>query len=224
MKKAVLSYGRNNLKLTKRLSCVLYDNPNFYQNISKCITTNFHNNFIEPSNKQEEIEDVKYWLNTNKPKYLCIFFTNNWNPVCKEGNKEYNKFAKSTGVFKNLRIDTEQYPRLKWYFDSKHEPGFHFYYFGSFITSLGGCNFEKASKEIKRIVNYVENDPDQNQYNINNITYEQPYFKFENEISRFGVEEGMDPYQFYKPMFFSGFTTLKEMPYEEKWSHTRLKK
>ena len=195
-----------------------------YCKISKNISINFHNNFIEPNNKEEEIEDVKYWLNINKPKYLCIYFTNNWNPICIEGNKQYGNFAKNTGVFRNLKIDTEQFPRLKWYFDSKHEPGFHFYYFGALVSKLGGCNYEKAKVEMKKIVNHIENDSQQSDYTIKNITYEQPYFKFENDLDKNGMEEGMDPYQFYKPIFFSGYTTMKNLPFEDKWAHARLKK
>jgi hypothetical protein len=213
MKKTLISFKASNIY--KR---------SIYSHISKNISINFHNNYIEPTNKEEEIEDVKYWLNVNKPKYLCIHFTNNWNPVCIEGNKKYNSFAKNTGVFKNLKIDTEQFPRLKWYFDSKCEPGFHFYYFGALLSKLGGCNYDKAITEMKRIVKFVENDSDQNSYNTNNINYEQPYYKFEDNMDRNGVEEGLDPYQFYKPIFFSGLVTMKNMPFEEKWAHSRLKK
>lgn len=218
MKKSLISIRLNSIKKSNIFKQSLYNK------ISKNISINFHNNYIEPTNKEEEIEDVKYWLNTNKPKYLCIHFTNSWNPVCIEGNKKYNSFAKNTGVFKNLRIDTEQFPRLKWYFDSKHEPGFHFYYFGALISKLGGCNFDKALAEMKKITKHIENDSEQSSYTINNVTYEQPYFKFEDDLELNGSEEGMDPYQFYKPMFFSAFTTLKNMPFEDRWLHARLKK
>lgn len=224
MHKQILS-KLNSIKL--KSSLIFKKNQDYskiYFLLKQNISNNFHNNYFEPSNKEEEIEDVKYWLNKEKPKYLCIFFTNDWNPICKEANKNYVNFARKTGGFRNLRIDTEKFPRLKWYFDCKNAPGFHFYYYGAQISKLGGSNYDRALEETKRIQSNIDESFELMEFKPNNVTYEQPYFLFEQDYWNHGLQRGIDPYQLYKtsPMAQAGI--FKWFCFEDRYVHRRLKR
>lgn len=198
----------------------------FMNIIRKNITVNYNNNYLEPSDKEEEIEDVKNYLNKENPKYLCIYFTNNWNPIAKMSNPLYSNFTSKTGSFRNLRIFTDDFPRLKWYFDSKSEPGFHFYYHGSLISKIGGSNYEKALTEIKRIQNSIDSDFVLGNNNASNILgYAQPYYDFESKLATKGVENSLDPGQTMdsRLVFLLGMEK-KKAPYEENFVHKRYRK
>ena len=196
-----------------------------YSRQIKYVSVNYQLNYFTPSNQSEEIEDVRNYLETQKPKYLCIYFTNSWNPVSLEAESKYTSFTQKTGSFRNLKIDVDMFPRLKWYFDSKFEPGFHFYYFGNLLSKFGGSNFDKAIKETERIKQYIDNNLDIGQYNQHNITYEAPYYEFEqNEIPKSGHIKGPDTYQSFNDANWLGLVSYKLDPLEERWYHARLKK
>ena len=199
---------------------------NLFKILKRNISINFHNNYIEPTNKEEEIEDVKSYLNKENPKYLCVYFTNSWNPIAKMSNPLYSNFTSKTGSFKNLRIFTDEFPRLKWYFDSKSEPGFHFYYHGSLISKIGGCNYDKALAETKRIQNTIDSDFKLGNNNSSNIIgYEQPYYNFEANLESNGVQNSLDPGQTMDPrVIFLLLSTWKKAPFEENFVHKRYRK
>lgn len=85
-----------------------------------------------------------------KPQLLCIYFTNAWNPVCKRSQPNYSKFACKNTAFKHLLVDTDKFPKLRWYFDAKFEPYLKAYYFGAEILKFGGANFDKFSNELNK--------------------------------------------------------------------------
>lgn len=223
MKNYILKTSLSNNKKSFGYSVRLMNN--FYSCLSRNIFISHNKNYFEPTSNEEELEEVKDWLSNYKPKYLCVFFTNNWNPVCQEANTDFfNKFTTKSGSFKNLRVDVDKFPRLKWFFDSKFEPGFHFYYYGNFISRIGGSNFEKALNETKRIKEYIDSNEELKDYNYYSTTYEQPYFQFENELRVYGRVAGHDTYQAIKPQIFMGPTTLKQMPFEDFLVHHRYQK
>lgn len=194
------------------------------QFISKMgIRTNFHKNYNEATSNNE-LEEVKHWLNSTKPKYLCIFFTNNWNPVAIEANKSYQNFTAQPTPFTNLLVDTDKHPKLKWFFDSKCEPGFHFYFYGAEVLKFGGSNFDRATKEMKRIHETIDNSSQFQEINSLTTGYEMPYYAYEKKLTFYGNVKGTDPYQTFEPIPFAPQCFLKHLPFEEKWIADRLKK
>lgn len=187
------------------------------------ISTNFHKNYKEPTSNNE-IEEVKDWLNLAKPKFMCVFFTNNWNPIAIEANKNYQNFTAQPTPFTNLLVDTDKYPKLKWFFDSKCEPGFHFYLYGSLVFKFGGSNFERANKEMKRIQESIDNSNDLQGVNSSTTSYEMPYFKYEKDLEVYGNIKGTDPYQTFEPFPFVPHGLIRYLPFEERFIADRLKK
>lgn len=200
----------------------LMKNNNILKYIKRNIITYRNKNYIE-AESNNELEEVKDWLNTTKPKLLCIYFTNNWNPIAIKSNKDYEKFTSQPTSFQNLRVDTDKHPRLKWFFDSKCEPGFQFFYFGNKISGFGGSNFERATKEQKRIQEFVDNQASDR--NINNTEYEMPYYEYERTIPLYGNVLTTDPAQTFDFVPFNPFLfSLRTIPFEENWIANRLKK
>lgn len=200
----------------------LMKNKNILKYIKRNIITHRNKNYIE-AETNNELEEVKDWLNKNKPKLLCIYFTNNWNPIAIKSNKNYENFTSQPTSFQNFRVDTDKHPRLKWFFDSKCEPGFQFFYYGNKISGFGGSNFERALQEQKRIQEFV--DSQVSDRNINNTEYEMPYYEYERTIPLHGNVLTTDPAQTLDFVPFNPFLfSLRTIPYEENWIANRLKK
>jgi len=211
-------------KTIKALKVNLTNKKKFNLIYSKPITTYRVKNYSEPTTNNE-LEEVKNWLNTEKPKFLCIFFTNNWNPIAKEANKHYESFTSQPTAFKNLRVDTDKHPRLKWFFDNRCEPGFQFFYYGTKVSEFGGSNFDRAKAEMLRVQDYIYSENPDFDRNRENVEYEMPYYKYEYEMFRYGNEITSDPYQTFKPLYFNPFVlNLRFMPFEENYIAKRLKK
>jgi hypothetical protein len=205
--------------LSKRLSISLFKNIQKRQ-----IITHFNKNYHEPSTN-EELEEVKEWLNRTKPKFLCIFFTNDWNPVAKSANLNYEKFTSHPTPFKNLRVNTDTHPRLKWFFDNRCEPGCQLFYYGTKVTQIGGSNFEKVKKEMKRIQETIDSSGEYYERNLRTVEYEMPYYDYESKLSVYGNIINSDPYQTFDHMPFNPLLlNLKDLPFEEQWVAKRLKK
>lgn len=189
------------------------------------LTRNVDFNYYTPDPKKDEIEDVKSWLNNTKPQFLCIFFTNTWNPICKQYNPDYTKFTTRTASFAHLMVDTDKFPKLKWFFDCKHDPAFKFYYYGANVENLGGCNFDRAVSSAQRIQEYVSSDNNNLDVNFSKVEYEQPYYQFENELDDYGMKLMNDPGQVFQVPGFSGqMTIFRYIPLENYLVHKRLKK
>lgn len=196
---------------------------NLYFTSQKHISINRNKNYFEPSNEEEQIEDVKQYLNKTKPKFLCTYFTNEWNPVCKESNLEYTNFTVKTGAFHNLVINVDKFPKLKWYYDSKFEPGFHLYYYGTLVKKIGGANYERVLSEIKRVQDFITNENIDQKVNQHNSVYEQPYFHFEQNINTEGRRHSLDSYQRFTNFAPNYFVIGRTYPFEENWINQRLK-
>lgn len=172
-----------------------------------------------------ELEEMKEWLNRVKPKYLCIYFTNNWNPVAKRANEDYNKFTTKTELFVNFRVDTDKNPKLKWFFDNKVDPGVHLYYYGHLLSSFGGINFDRVLKEIKRSQDTIE-DSAFKEIGYHNTEYEMPYYDYERRMDLgYGNGVGQTKGQLTIDHPFNPYTlNIKEFAFEERWIVNRLKK
>jgi hypothetical protein len=63
--------------------------------------------------------EVKNWLATFNPSLLCIYFTNDWNPIAKQAELNYHNFVARNGRYIHFKINSDKYPKLRWFFDAK---------------------------------------------------------------------------------------------------------
>jgi hypothetical protein len=73
----------------------------------------------ESTNEQEYVEEVKQWLQNLNPAFLCIYFTNDWNPIAKKAELNYHHFSQKNSRYIHLKINSDIYPKLRWFFDAK---------------------------------------------------------------------------------------------------------
>ena len=74
--------------------------------------------FITP----ESIVDVIEYLDTNKPVYTCIYFHAAWNPICAKIEKDYDTFVGETSAFQHIKVNCDETPKVKLFFDARYEP------------------------------------------------------------------------------------------------------
>ena len=220
-------FTKNNLNFNKAFNKINQTNNmrNIYFSQTKNMHFDKHNNFVVPTNEEEPLEEVKNWLNRDAPKYLSVFFTNMWNPIAIGANDKFVKeFANKSGAYQNLIVDVDKFPKLKWYFDSKCEPGFHFYYYGSLIKRKGGCNFANNLLEVHRIQESINSNSDLQKYHKGTVDYEQPYYHFESMIERDGMRPTADKYQISIDNFWANQSFYKHALWEDNFCHKRLKR
>ncbi len=75
--------------------------------------------FQVPEDSIEHVQELKDFLNRLKPEVMCLTFWNTWNPVCKNNLNNYYNFTKTNGGVTHFFIDTDKFPKLRWYFDAK---------------------------------------------------------------------------------------------------------
>lgn len=122
----------------------------------------------------------------------------------------------------HLKINTDKYPKLKWFFNARTDPSAHILYHGALIKSLGGINFERLNRNVNRIHDYVNNvySP-KGEFNKE---YEMPYYKWEADLDN----HGHDPeYEQTGSFFYGGWRgqyTMRRVPDDDHLSHERMKK
>lgn len=156
------------------------------------------------------------------PKLLCVYFTNDWNPIAKKGEEGYNDFVKNNGNIIHLKINSDKYPKLRWYFDAKMEPYMSLHYHGLQVVKMGGCNFEKFTKQIKRTHDYLHMQHTAPAGSENE--YEQPYYNWEAYLDIKGVEQEAESTGSFISTGFKGFATISRVPDEHYIMHARMKK
>ncbi len=72
----------------------------------------------------ESENDLIKYLDERKPVYTCVYFHAAWNPMCKRVEKDYDNFAANNTTFDHIKIDCDELPRLKLFFDARIEPQF----------------------------------------------------------------------------------------------------
>jgi hypothetical protein len=125
--------------------------------------------------------------------------------------------------FHHLKIDVDKYPKLKWYFDSKFEPGCHLYYYGISLKNIGGINFERNDRIMKRVISQVKEQP--LNLNINQLSWSQPYYQWESDLDEYGTKRPDDAIQSYMATGFRGLQTYTHgLHSEDLTTHVRIKK
>lgn len=157
------------------------------------------------------------------PEFLCIYFTNSWNPVSLRGEKSYSDFVIKTPEYAHLKINVDKYPKLKWFFDSKMEPGVHLYYFGVNLKNIGGINWDRTKLHMQRAISQVRKESDL--LKPNSVEFSQPYYSWEAQLAEYGVKAPDEATQTYIATGFRGITTYTTGIFtDEKFAHVRMKK
>jgi hypothetical protein len=58
-------------------------------------------------------------LKVVNPQLLCIYFSNDWNPVSLKGEEGYKDFVRNNSKCNHLKVNADKYPKLRWFFDAK---------------------------------------------------------------------------------------------------------
>lgn len=117
----------------------------------------------------------------------------------------------------------DKHPKLKWYFDSKFEPGCHLYFYGISLKNIGGINFDRTDRIIKTTISQVKEQTID--LKTNELRWSQPYYQWESDLDDYGTKRPDEATQSYIATGFRGFQTYSHgMFSEDLTSHVRIKK
>lgn len=155
---------------------------------------------------------------------LSIYFTNDWNPICKLGQEGYKDFVRRTQKSTHLIINSDKYPKLKWFFDCRVEPCLKIYYYGAEIKSIGGCNFDRHERAVNRSFEFINQN-----FSVDRTghgkEYEMPYYKWESNLDITGNDLDVEATGSWQTVGWRGFMSYTRLPNEENYmTHKRLKK
>ena len=68
------------------------------------------------------MEDVIEYLDRKRPEYTLIYFTAKWNPIIPKIEKDYENTCSLYPSFTHVRVDCDETPKVKYYFDARVEP------------------------------------------------------------------------------------------------------
>ena len=100
----------------------------------------------------ESVEDVMLSLDKQRPTFTLLYFSAAWNPMCAKIERDYENLTVSRSDFTHIKVDCDETPLVKKYFDARVEPQFLFLINGGEIARVIGYNFEKIEKTAERIV------------------------------------------------------------------------
>ncbi len=69
--------------------------------------------------EEDYLTEVKDWLLKTNPKLLCIYFSNDWNPISLKAEEGYKDFVRKNSKVTHLKINSDKFPKLRWFFDSR---------------------------------------------------------------------------------------------------------
>src|SRR5579875_1416146 len=103
-------------------------------------------------------------MDKQRPTYSLLYFTAKWNPIIPKIEKDYQKFTSEYSKFIHYRVDCDEFPLIKQYFDCRVEPQFIILINGQELRRVIGYNFlrlgsflEQATELHERDFNYLGN-------------------------------------------------------------------
>ena len=51
-----------------------------------------------------------------------LYFSAKWNPMCEKIERDYDNFTNAQGQFTHIKVDCDETPMVKKYFDARVEP------------------------------------------------------------------------------------------------------
>ena len=100
----------------------------------------------------ESVEDVVNTLDKNRPTFTMLYFSAAWNPKCAEIERDYENLTNQHGEFTHIKVDCDETPLVKRYFDARVEPQFVFLVNGGEVARQIGYNFALISKTAEKVV------------------------------------------------------------------------
>ena len=95
----------------------------------------------------ESLEDVVKSLDKKRPTFTLVYFSAAWNPMCAKIERDYENLTNSQNQFMHIKVDCDQTPFVKKYFDARVEPQFIFLINGGEVARVIGYNFELLEKK-----------------------------------------------------------------------------
>ena len=102
-------------------------------------------------NGGEEFTDVIQHLDKLRPTFTLVYFTAKWNPMCARIEQDYENLTAQYAHYHHIRVDCDQAPMVKRFFDARVEPQFLVLVNGGEIERITGFNFDKIGKQLQRI-------------------------------------------------------------------------
>ena len=111
-------------------------------------------NYVVP----ESVQDVVQSLDKQRPIFTLLYFTAAWNPMCEKIERDYENLTAANPQFTHIRVDCDEHPLIKRYFDARVEPMFIYLINGGEVERCIGYNFEKITKTAENVVDYHNNN------------------------------------------------------------------
>ena len=70
----------------------------------------------------ESVDDVIQYLDKKRPIYTLVYFTAKWNPIIPHIEKDYENTTRLFQNFTHIKVDCDETPMVKQYFDCRVEP------------------------------------------------------------------------------------------------------
>ena len=99
----------------------------------------------------ESVEDVIKTLDKQRPTFTLLYFSAAWNPMCAKIERDYENLTKQHPHFTHIKVDCDETPLVKRYFDARVEPQFIYLINGGEVERVIGYNFEKLSDVAERV-------------------------------------------------------------------------
>ena len=106
----------------------------------------------------EGLKDVVNHLDEVRPTYTLLYFHAKWNPTCKAIDKDYENFTNKNNQFYHMKVDCDETPVVKRYFDARVEPMFLLLIKGGEIARMTGFNFHKLQTLCDKATNLHEKE------------------------------------------------------------------
>ena len=72
--------------------------------------------------------------------------------MCAKIERDYENLTASAGEFLHIKVDCDEQPLVKKYFDARVEPQFIYLINGGEVARVIGYNFEKIERTAKKVV------------------------------------------------------------------------
>ena len=70
----------------------------------------------------ESLEDVVKSLDRQRPTFTLLYFSAAWNPMCAKIERDYDSLTAARNEFTHIKVDCDETPFVKKYFDARVEP------------------------------------------------------------------------------------------------------
>ena len=93
------------------------------------------------------------YLDKKRPIFTLLYFTAKWNPIIPKIEKDYEATTTQYKQFEHIKVDCDQTPLVKNYFDARVEPQFLILINGGELRRVVGFNFERLHSFLDEATN-----------------------------------------------------------------------